>query len=207
MIHRIRHQSRDYYREKSFLLHTYTFLCEHSRKTASFYHEFFTAKKISLSLFPCTPPSRCKRWSISILSFCPSPICYFSFIFAYTPKRSCYHAFFSLSSFATELLNSEVFTAPFFLRIFRNNKAELFTAKIFIFPLSFAVQKGLLLQILDFIPVNILITKPITWKKSFFRSKRRFFHLSWHEIISVWRKRNLRFQMKEPPLSRKESPL
>lgn len=87
MIHRIRHQSRDYYREKSFLLHTYTFLCEHSRKTASFYHEFFTAKKISLSLFPCTPPSRCKRWSISILSFCPSPICYFSFIFAYTPKR------------------------------------------------------------------------------------------------------------------------
>lgn len=87
MIHRIRHQSRDYYREKSFLLHTYTFLCEHSRKKASFYHEFFTAKKISLSLFPCTPPSRCKRWSLSILSFCPSPICYFSFIFAYTPKR------------------------------------------------------------------------------------------------------------------------
>ena len=87
MIHHIRHQSRDYYREKSFLLHTYTFLCEHSRKKASFYHEFFTTKKISLSLFPCTPPSRCKRRSLSILNFCPSPICYFSFIFAYTPKR------------------------------------------------------------------------------------------------------------------------
>ena len=51
MIHRIRHQSRDYYREKSFLLHTYTFLCEHSRKTASFYHEFFTAKKISFYIY------------------------------------------------------------------------------------------------------------------------------------------------------------
>ena len=46
---------------KKFLTSYIHFSCEHSRKTASFYHEFFTAKKISLSLFPCTPPSRCKR--------------------------------------------------------------------------------------------------------------------------------------------------
>lgn len=85
---------------------------------------------------------------------------------------------------------------------------QSFLPRKFSFPTFFCcLQKRLLLQIFDFILVIILITQPITWKKSFFRSKRRFFHLNCHEIISVWRKRNLRFQMKEPPLSRKESPL
>lgn len=69
----------------SYFIHTLFFVSIRVKRLpfiTSFYRE-----KISLSLFPCTPPSRCKRWSISILSFCPSPICYFSFIFAYTPKR------------------------------------------------------------------------------------------------------------------------
>ena len=186
MIHRIRHQSRDYYREKSFLLHTYTFLCEHPRKTASFYHEFFTAKKISLSLFPCTPPSRCKRWSLSILSFCPSPICYFSFIFAYTPKRRLLPRVFSL--YLPLQLNSSIsrfLLHHFSCASFATIKQSFLPRKFSFSHSLFAVQKGLLLQIFVFIPVNILITKPITWKKSFFRSKRRFFHLNCHEIVSV----------------------
>ena len=190
----------------SYFIHTLFFVSIRVKRLP-FITSFLPRKKL---VYPYSPALRHLGVSVdlylsSVSAQAPSVT---SPLYLPTPQNGdCYHAFFSLSSFATELLNSEVFTAPFFLRIFRNNKAELFTAKIFIFPLSFAVQKGLLLQILDFIPVNILITKPITWKKSFFRSKRRFFHLSWHEIISVWRKRNLRFQMKEPPLSRKESPL
>lgn len=69
----------------SYFIHTLFFVSIRVKRLP-FITSFFM-KKISLSLFPCTPPSRCKRWSLSILNFCPSPICYFSFIFAYTPKR------------------------------------------------------------------------------------------------------------------------
>ena len=180
MIHHIRHQSRDYYREKSFLLHTYTFLCEHSRKKASFYHEFFTTKKISLSLFPCTPPSRCKRWSLSILNFCPSPICYFSFI--------------SLLSFATELLNSEVFTAPFPLRILRNNKTEFFTAQIFISHFLLLFAKKTTSANLRFYTRNHPYNPAYNMKKELFSLKT--------EILSSQLPWNyLRLTEKESPLS------
>jgi len=89
-----------------------------------------------------------------------------------TPQNGdCYRTFFSLLSFATELLNSEVFTAPFPLRILRNNKTEFFTAQIFISHFLLLFAKKTTSANLRFYTRNHPYTPAYNMKKELFSLK------------------------------------